>query len=62
MRCYECEKKLKLVETLMVCTCDHVFCSDHRSRARHNCCDKIASSSGSKPKLPVVADKLRERI
>lgn len=59
MRCYECEKKLKLVETLMVCTCDRVFCSDHRSRARHNCCEKTLAS---KPKLPVVADKLRERL
>ena len=62
MRCCECGKKLKLVETLMVCTCDRVFCSEHRSRARHECCDKTTSLLSSKPKLPVVADKLRERI
>lgn len=37
-KCYNCKKKLTLVEKSIICNCNHKFCLQHRIPENHNCC------------------------
>ena len=36
IRCYHCNRKLKLMEQIQ-CQCNHYFCPQHMNRHSHNC-------------------------
>ena len=36
-RCFECKKKLTIVEQQITCKCKANFCPKHRLQAQHNC-------------------------
>ena len=60
-KCSVCNKKLKVVETLMKCSlCNQSLCTKHRYYDTHACVDKRSLSPVELVKI--VSDKIDNRI
>ena len=55
-RCYECNKKLKLLEENL-CKCNHIFCPKHRLCHSHDC--EYIKKNDNKEKIEMENPKVK---